>query len=449
MSGMYQEGNTTRKENHTDWKNATIGENSAFRNVNSTTDNCDMFPILLHVSITTTFVLALSDMFVSPQLSQATRSLDLIFIPEWLASVLTKHPTTFENVAQLHKPSRTLLPLHHRLYLYNSFLAFEHHNEESDDSPTSISQSAAKDSKQEGPQLSYMLRVCQPETTPAQAVDWLKIDDLHNQIDTERDILFERDWEAFSDLAVIKLPEPNPRKGQIFASRAKELAGELHCINDDVNLAKFAAPMPNLKRKEMAEGALKALDEFVDEKTGSRMGFLYQDLVEECASTIDQYYQDRKAALVPNANEEDSWPAMESTSSDILIKQRKEKGKTRPPHSSIFDMTPIPPPTAPANDPQEKIKVKPSTLRTFEMFFTRAVAVGPIWFEELESAMKDLKFNEEGIGGSRFNFHPTADTPVPHRSIQFHRPDIEGHIRFRFAYRLRRKYGLELGALEA
>ncbi|KAF8853611.1 hypothetical protein BDZ45DRAFT_761244 [Acephala macrosclerotiorum] len=345
---------------------------------------------------------------------------------------------------------------------------FKRHNEGSDDVVQRTSLKVKPNTlNKKAPQISYMLKLCQPETTPSQAVDWLKkIDDLHNQNDSERDIMLEREWEAFSDLAVIvqfhqafrtlsvaqKLPEPDLRKGQIFASRAKELAAELHVIKKDVNLATFAAPIANLKRQDMAEGALNSLDEFVEQRTGSSMGFLYEDLVEECASTIDQYCQERKAVLAPKANDEEDWPTIASTSTAILLQQRKEKGKTRPPHSSIFDMTPTAAPIVPADAPKQKIKVKPSTFRTITMFFTRSESVGPIWFEELEAAMKDLKFNEVPIGGSRFNFHPTAETPLPHRSIQFHTPHkgkIEGGIRFRFAYRLRRTFGLELGVLES
>lgn len=345
---------------------------------------------------------------------------------------------------------------------------FRRQNEDDNDGVPRTSLKAKPNTlNKKAPQLSYIMRLCQPETTPSQAVDWLKkIDDLHKKNDTERDVMFEREWEAFSDLAVTvqfhqafrtlsvtqKLPETKQGMGQIFASRAKELAFELFGIKKNVDLAKFAAPIANLKRKDMAEGALNALDEFVNQKTGSSMGFLYEDLVEECASTIEQYCQERKAALSPKADDEEDWPTMVSTSTALLIQQRKEKGKTRPPHSSIFDMTPMAVPTAPADAPQQKIKVKTSTLRTIEMFFTRSESVGPIWFEELEAAMRDLKFNKVPIGGSRFNFHPTTDTPLPHRSIQFHTPHkgkIEGGIRFRFAYRLRRTFGLELGVLEA
>jgi len=41
----------------------------------------------------------------------------------------------------------------------------------------------------------------------------------------------------------------------------------------------------------MAERALNALDQFVIDNTGVKMGFLYQNLIEECLSDIQEYYQ--------------------------------------------------------------------------------------------------------------------------------------------------------------
>jgi hypothetical protein len=89
----------------------------------------------------------------------------------------------------------------------------------------------------------------------------------------------------------------------------------------------------------MAGGALNALDQFVIEKTGTKIRFLYQDLIEDCVSDIQENCQQQKAKGIQNEKTElvppPMAPMIETPSPAVRVQQRRQKDKTRQAHSSI------------------------------------------------------------------------------------------------------------------
>jgi hypothetical protein len=69
-------------------------------------------------------------------------------------------------------------------------------------------------------------------------------------------------------------------------------------------LADFAVSIDNPTEPDMAKGTLNALDQFIVDKTGIKMGFLYQDLYENYLSVIHDYCQHQKAKIRQNAKTE-------------------------------------------------------------------------------------------------------------------------------------------------
>ncbi|KAI3322828.1 hypothetical protein HD806DRAFT_536005 [Xylariaceae sp. AK1471] len=64
------------------------------------------------------------------------------------------------------------------------------------------------------------------------------------------------------------IPAPNSRKGQSIIFSTAELDTE----PNQVDLTDFAVPIDNLLEPEIAEGALRALDQIVIENMGTQLG---------------------------------------------------------------------------------------------------------------------------------------------------------------------------------
>jgi len=309
----------------------------------------------------------------------------------------------------------------------------------------------------ENPQVHYMLRVCQTETDASRAVAWIKkLDDLHRSHPAEREDMEEREFESFSDLAVIAsfvqslsvllpLPPINLKKGQLYVSRSKELAAELDPLKTQIDLADFAVPIDNLTEPGMAKGALNALDQFIVDKTGTKMGFLYQDLIENCMSAIYDYCQQQKAKIGQNAKIElGPLPIIETPSPEVRVQQRRQKEKTRPAYSSIYDISPTAAPAQPEIVEVLPIfKVKQDAVQVFSALFSKSKSRGSISWAAFEAAMVDLKFSIVPKFRSVFTFFPPQDLRVQ-KSLTVHRPHnsrIERHMLLIFASRLKRVYG--------
>jgi hypothetical protein len=317
------------------------------------------------------------------------------------------------------------------------------------------------------PQLHYMLRLCQAETDASTAVHWIKkLDDLHRSHPTEREAMEQREFESFCDLAVIasfvhslsallSLPPIHPKKGRIYVSRWKDSAKELDPLKTPIDLAKFAVPIDNLTEPGMAGEALNALDQFIIDQTGTNIGYLYQDLNEKCMSDIDNYCQQRKVQVEQDAKIEHDPPQQalltKTSTTEVGIQQRREKDKTRPAHSSIYDISP------PTKTPQPEIvemtqvfRVKQATVDTFLSMLSNLKPRGSISWVAFEAAMADLRFSIIPKSGSVFTFLSPQDMGIQ-KSLTLHRPHkshIEGHMLLLFASRLRRVYGWEEQSFE-
>ncbi|OHE93648.1 hypothetical protein CORC01_11051 [Colletotrichum orchidophilum] len=306
------------------------------------------------------------------------------------------------------------------------------------------------------PQLHYILRLCHPDTTASKAVDWLKkLGDLHQAYPQERENLVESEFESLCDLATtvafiqdvtrtISAPAPSRKRGQLFVSRSQELETELNKLKTGLDLRDFAVPIDNLLEPGMTEAALKTLDQFVVDNAGAKLGVLYEDLVDECFSDLENQYEQYKAKIEQGHKE---WtpvavPAPEPR--EALVEQRKQKEKTRPAHMSAYE---IGPPaeatiTEPANEKQT-FKVTPATAEVFNTLFNKSESRGAVNWTAFEGAMAELGFSVLPKYGSVFTFIPPASMAFKW-SLTVHRPhksQIEGYMTLVYARRLKRVYG--------
>lgn len=317
------------------------------------------------------------------------------------------------------------------------------------------------------PQLHYMLRLCQAETTASKAVDWVKkLSDLHEAHPTEREKLGEREADALGDLAVIiefiqdlspviSMPSLSRKKGQMFVSRSHELEVELGQVKNDIDLRDLVVPIDNLLEPGIAERALEKLDHFVIEKTGTKMGFLYQDLVEDCLSDLRNQY-DRVKAKLEQADKTEWSPLPVTTSEppEKRVEQRRQKEKTRPSHSSAYEITPHEGTPAAEESASSQLsqtfKVGPSTAEVFSTLFARPQSRGSVSWAAYVAAMAELGFSVLPKFGSVYTFFPPESMAVK-KSLTVHRPHtsrIEGYLVLIFARRLKRVYGWGEGTFE-
>jgi hypothetical protein len=59
----------------------------------------------------------------------------------------------------------------------------------------------------------------------------------------------------------------------------------------------LVAPIAGMLKPEMAKNTLQALGQFVVDKVGGKMGFIYEDLHQECIVALDCRYQQEKARM--------------------------------------------------------------------------------------------------------------------------------------------------------
>lgn len=146
----------------------------------------------------------------------------------------------------------------------------------------------------------------------------------------------ERKFNAMGDLALIvnffqslssavSLPAFSNKSGQSFIKSLHAIEEELNQLKAGLDLADFVVPIDNLLEPGVAVGALKALDDYVTEKAGIRLGFLYQDLIDDCVSKIHEQHERQEAKL-----KEDkagyTVPSAPATSA-ALVQQRRQKEK--------------------------------------------------------------------------------------------------------------------------
>jgi hypothetical protein len=310
----------------------------------------------------------------------------------------------------------------------------------------------------QNPQLHYMLRLCQDETSWSKSAQWLqKLHDLHQAHPLEIDKMSEREFDSIGELAVIvtfiqtlslvaQLPEVDQKKGRFFVSLYLGLENEFRQLKAGVDFGDFAIPIDNLLEPGMARGALTRLDQYLLEKTGSKIGFVYQDLVDDSVANIYRLVEEQKAKGEKVKAEYQAPTGSENPKS--LIQQRRHKEKTRPGHSSVYEI--IPQAAIPIDSgeqlpsPQDRFEVKASTFAVFSSLLLRSSAArGSIGWDAFVAAMTDLGFSVVPKVGSIYTFVPPEDVAVQ-RDLTLHRPHqsrIDGWQLLVYSQRLTRVYG--------
>ena len=307
------------------------------------------------------------------------------------------------------------------------------------------------------PQLHYILRLCHPDTSAAAAVQWIqKLDDHNAQYADDRKKLAEPEMEALGDLAIIvsfmhmtstaiSMAPISRKSGLLFTAQVAALEAELNNLKPKADFGDHVIPMDNLLEPQATVGALAALDEFIMQETGAKLGSLYEDVVQDSLSGLEILYAEAKARQ-EKADKQTTFvplPTEPSPSSSAKIADRRAKEKTRP-IGSVYTITA--PPETPqivVTEPAQQFKVKAATAALFSKLFLKSEARGSIPWRGFKSAMADLGFSVTPKGGSIFEFNPPASMSIT-RPITLHRPhlsDIEGHTMCIFARRLERVYG--------
>lgn len=235
--------------------------------------------------------------------------------------------------------------------------------------------------------------------------------------------------------ASLKLPTFSSKTGQGFISRLKDLTNELNPLKTEVDLREFTTPIEFIKESGNSGKALAALDKFVTDRTGSKMSFLFQDLVEESLSSLNKACQKKKEKLdrlAQGADDVQSHTSTDNESPNLRIEQRKGKNKTRPVNSSIYDFVQVPEPEIDVVDspePAQIFKVKKSTFEVFSTLFSGSEARGSINWTSFEAAMADLNFSVVPKFGSVFTFISPEDLTKKYITIHGpHKSRIEGQI---------------------
>ncbi|KAK4234342.1 ipa protein [Achaetomium macrosporum] len=320
-------------------------------------------------------------------------------------------------------------------------------------------------------QLHYMMRLCQAETTPQDAANWLrKVAEFNESHPMARERIEEREADALNDLAVIvgfihdlspaiSMLPVSRKEGQMFVSRLQDLEAEVVQLKDQVDLLDFALPIDNLLEPGMSEGALKKLDQFVIDKVGTKMGFLYEDLLHECFAVLESQYQLAKAKIQEQAKaatmeqqQEMDWmpisvPAPQPR--EERIKQRRQKEKSRPAHSSVYEITPAAAPPVVEASAEESapslrtFEVSTSAAEVFSTLFDKTQSRGAVNWADFVAAMVGLGFSVLPKFGSVYTLLPPESMRVK-QSITVHRPHksrIEGHRLLILSRRPKRTYG--------
>ncbi|KAF3764005.1 hypothetical protein M406DRAFT_341360 [Cryphonectria parasitica EP155] len=305
------------------------------------------------------------------------------------------------------------------------------------------------------PQLHYLLRLCQADTTAATAVEWMeKLGSLHMSHPDEREKLAEREFNALwdhtaivafmQDLALaISMPPRSRKTGQVFVARYNDLETELNNTKSEIDLTQFVVPIDNLEEPGVAPNALRALEEAIIDKKGTKLGFMYQDLIDDCIADLEKQYQ-KIQTKVEQKKEHPQYPVEDP---QVRTEQRRQKEKTRPSHSSVFELV------RPTKSQEQKdtntlqqrqtFVVKKTTAEVFTTLFDKSESRRPVSWVAFEAALADLGFSVVPKFGSVYTFVP-PETMALNKSLTLHRPhksNIEGWLVPIFARRLHRLYG--------
>lgn len=307
------------------------------------------------------------------------------------------------------------------------------------------------------PQLHYILRLCHPETSPADAVQWIqKLDDHNARHDEDRKKIREAEMTALNDLAIIvsfmhmtstaiSMVPVSRKSGLLFTARLAELDAELNDLKPKADLGDYLVPIHNLLEPQAATGALAALDEFIVREAGTRLGSIYEDIVQDSLKDLEKKYDEADAKARLDKGDKTTYvplPSEEMPLTDARLAQRRAKEKTRPAKSFVYTITSLPESTqSVVPDPKQRFQVKASTASVFTTLFDKSEARGSVAWADFESAMADLGFSVTPKGGSIYTFNPPVS--MESRPITLHRPhvsEIGGYKILIIARRLERVY---------
>ncbi|RAO73294.1 uncharacterized protein BHQ10_009306 [Talaromyces amestolkiae] len=158
----------------------------------------------------------------------------------------------------------------------------------------------------EEPQLHYILRLCQPENGPIQAVHWNNmIAQLHHNQPLERDKLEEWEFEAYGEVSLtinlvntlivsLELPSASAKKGLTYISKLKEVMARLDPLKIHTSLRRFPIFLDDLKHPDTTVEALSIVDRFSEYYAGGSMIALYQNLNKEFLEDLEVQLQEVK-----------------------------------------------------------------------------------------------------------------------------------------------------------
>ncbi|KAF5518686.1 hypothetical protein CGCA056_v009971 [Colletotrichum aenigma] len=252
-----------------------------------------------------------------------------------------------------------------------------------------------QDVQSSDPPLHILLRLCQPETTPQKAHGWIEqLSKLYLKTDFDKyGATLPRD--AFETMGLLSLsgavnlslaqkgPVPSRKKAQFFVTRAQELEAELNRLKSDLGSVLTKKALDD----GLIDGALERLDEIIVEKVGSRLGFLYEDLIQDSFAYLDKQYDHAKA------NGETDWTALAVEPQEPfekLVESRKERGKSRSSSRSQFDILSSAREPVPAL-PTIKVEYE-WMVETFKSFIGKSEPREAADWPAFNLAMKELGF---------------------------------------------------------
>ncbi|KAK1993761.1 hypothetical protein LX36DRAFT_673622 [Colletotrichum falcatum] len=331
------------------------------------------------------------------------------------------------------------------------------------------------------PGMRHVVRLCQPETTAEDAPEWLEA--LRDLCGRDPGGLARQlrahEADALAELVAIlnfvggltgaaAMPPVNGRKRikGLFASRCQRVDRDLVALRGRIDLTLFTVPLVRLEKPEVAEEAVRALNKFCEQETGSSVEGHYHEAVAESLSELKRRCAQARARQKEKEKEKGKGKEKAPAGGPSLFinkpqekddegerPERKEKVKTRPAEGAeaeagvgpTADPPPPPPPPAPEPEP-EKIKVSATTAAVFDVLFDRAQNRRPLAFTALEAAMAELGFEVDSQGGvgSATKFVPPEW--LGGQPITLHRPHgttnkIEGYRLLRASARFRDHFG--------
>ncbi|GAB7328235.1 hypothetical protein MBLNU13_g00253t1 [Cladosporium sp. NU13] len=312
------------------------------------------------------------------------------------------------------------------------------------------------------PQLHYILRLCHSDTNAADAVQWTqKLDDHNAQYPDDRGKLTEAEMDAFDDLAVIisfmhitsktiSMAPISRKSGLLFTARVTGLETTLNDLKLKADFGDHLIPKDNLLEPQVANNALAALDEFITREIGSRLGSLYESIVQDSLRDLGKMCDDAKARVEEDDRKTTyvALPMDSLPSGDAHVVHSKAKKKTHTTAPSVYAITGIAEaPQIIPSEPTQQYNVKATTASLFTSLFSRSEARGSVAWTDFESAMADLDFSVTKRAGSRIAFTPPSSMEggpaVIHRP---HGSDIEGRDLLHIARTLQRVYGWTAGS---